>query len=102
MGRGWQQLLAALAVTAHGGVVFSCLLQGDGQVGDEDDVVVAEDDLYLGAWVVEAERAAGFGGDGDGPVAGLEGDEPKAPLHGIEDIRYPVFPEIRTRASVFP
>jgi hypothetical protein len=71
-------------------------------VRDEDDVVVAEDDLYLGAWVVEAEGAAGFGGNGDGAVAWLDGDEPQAPLHGIEDSSYPVFPEIRTRASVFP
>ena len=65
-----------VAVAAQGGVVFPDLLQGDGQVGDQDDVVAAEDHLDLGAGAVEAERPAGFGGDGDGPVAGLDGDEP--------------------------
>jgi hypothetical protein len=45
-----------VAVSAQRGVVFPDLFQGDGQVGDEDDVVVAEDHFDLGAGGVEAER----------------------------------------------
>jgi hypothetical protein len=98
---GVRLAIGSVAVAAQGGVVFPDLLQGDGQVRDEDDVVVAEDHLDLGAGAVEAERPAGFGRDGDGAVAGLDGDEPQAPLHGIEDTRYPVFYGIRTPRSLF-
>ena len=77
-----------VAVAAQCGVVFPDLFQGDGQVGDEHDVVVAEDDFDLGAAGVQAECPPGFGRDGDGAVAWLDGDEPKAPLNESKDIQY--------------
>jgi ABC-type xylose transport system substrate-binding protein len=48
---------------------------------DQNDVVVAQDDFDLRAGAVQAQRPPGFGRDGDGPVAGLDADEPKASLH---------------------
>lgn len=50
-------------------------------MGDEDQVVVAENDLDLGARAIQAEGAACLGGDGDGAVAWLYGDEPETSLH---------------------
>ena len=64
----------------RGGVVLY-LFQGDGDVRDEEQVVVAEDDLDLGAGRVEAQRPAGFGGGGDHSPAGLDSDETEASLH---------------------
>src|ERR1041385_4693664 len=66
---------------AGGGAVVANPVQADGDVRDQDQVVVAEDDLDLGAGQVQAQRPAGLGGDGDGPVAGLHRDEPQAPFH---------------------
>lgn len=49
----WCRLPAGgVAAAAQGGVVFPDLFQGDGQVGDQDDVVVAQDHLDLGAGAV--------------------------------------------------
>jgi len=61
----------------------SCLFQRDGDVRDEQQVVVAEDDLHLGPGRVQAQRPPGLGGDGDRPAAGLHGHEPQASLHAL-------------------
>src|SRR5204862_3617686 len=66
---------------AGGDAVVANPVQADGDVRDQDQVVVAEDDLDLGAGQVQAQRPAGLGGDGDGPVAGLDRDEPQASFH---------------------
>lgn len=59
------------------------LFQRDGEVGNEQQVVVAQDHFQLGAGFVQAQRAPGFGRDGDDTAAGLDGHEPQAFLHGL-------------------
>src|SRR5689334_11937955 len=75
-GAGW------LAAARGGrGAVVADLLQPDGDVRHQDQVVVAQDDFDLGAGQVQAQRPAGLGGDSDGPVARLHRDETQASFH---------------------
>src|SRR2546429_8630505 len=69
--RGWRPAASWLAAAGGGGgAVVADLLQPDGDVRQQDQVVVAEDDLDLGAGQVQAQRPAGLGGGGGGSGAG--------------------------------
>jgi hypothetical protein len=57
------------------------LFQRNGHVRDEQQVILAQDDLDLGAGGVQPQRAARLGGDGDRTAAGLNGHESQASLH---------------------
>ena len=72
--RGWRP--AASWLPPGRGPVVANLLQPDNDIRQQDQVVVAEDDLDLGAGQVQAQRPAGLGADGDSPVAGLYRDDP--------------------------
>lgn len=66
---------------AGGAGVLRHLGEGDGDMRDQEEVGVAEDDLNLGTWGVQAKGPAGFGGDGDDPAAGLYSHESQTSLH---------------------
>lgn len=75
-------------VVLGGGAVWH-LVEGDCHVGDEDQVVVTEDDLDLGAGPVQAQRPPGFDRDGDRAAAGLDGNESEASTHRKQDNKLP-------------
>jgi hypothetical protein len=79
-GAGW------LAAARGGrGAVVANLLQPDGDVRHQDQVVVAQDHFDLGAGQVQTQRPARLGGDSNGAVAGLHRDETQASFHRDED-----------------
>jgi hypothetical protein len=63
----------------RGGVVVADPVQRDGDVGAQDQVVAAEDDLDLGARQIRAQRPAGLGRGGDGLVAGCTATNRRRP-----------------------